>query len=320
MLLDKLYIHSFTTDAAMIGLRLFLLVILFGFAHCGHVISACRPRYGMRGGSIVYYPGNSSIILVVPNAGAVYSDKMPIRRSGCWQDNRCNWSANCLNKSNEQCPIRKMNEKLTRELAIFTSNAIHRLTGDRPHVIMNRYHIRNVDVSVPKAPGTANDAIAGRIWDQFHCYIDYVENQSNTSLIIELHESMNWDKTMEFGYLLDQTNWHFDDANRVNTSLHVATTYNTLLDVIVGHQSLGGQMQNSGYNSVPSHHNVCFPPEKNKYKSGSYITRVHGSSAETSVDAVYVEVPSSFIRYGRIQQFSRDFAAAIVQFWQKFYD
>ena len=234
------------------------------------------------GNYIEFMTGTMPLVISIPHGGYMLPDDIPERP--------------CINCSKNQ-------DILTLEVGIGIREAIHRLTGYYPFLIVNNLHRTRLDPNrniEEAADGNRNAEIA---WYQFQGFIDSakaeVTREFGKGLYIDLHGHRHMIKRTELGYLLSGEELQFDDEmldlgtfieyssirNLVNTNTE-GLSFSQLLR---GPSSLGSMLCDLGYPAVPSSE-IPFPEAAEPYFSGGYNTTRHGSSAGGTIDGIQIEL------------------------------
>lgn len=229
-----------------------------------------------------YLPGNMPLIISIPHGGYLMPDEIPER--------------SCQNCSKNQ-------DIYTLEIGLDMRDAIYRMTGHYPHMIINHLHRTRLDPNRSIEEAADGNPDAEEVWYHFQDFIDsasaMVTAEYGKGLFIDLHGHRHLIRRTELGYLLSAEELQFDDEmldmgtlteyssirNLVSTNPG-ALTFSQLLR---GPASLGSMLSDLGYATVPSAE-IPFPAPGEPYFIGGYNTTRHGSSAGGTIDGIQVEL------------------------------
>lgn len=190
-----------------------------------------------------------------------------------------------------------------------------------------------VDVNREIQDGAQGDPIASRTHRLYHAYIRKAQEASSPSaggrgLLIDLHGQNHKQNSTEVGYLLGKEALNRQELNPLKSSIRALAEETGLGgdDLIVGELSLGHLIEQEGYRAVPSPRQPS--PGKDKYYSGGYITRSHGSAFRSCMpvscafDAIQLETPREpRVEGGEAERtrFGMALGRAIVNFYRLHY-
>lgn len=256
-----------------------------------------------------YIPGSLPIILVAPHGGEMRPSEIPNRTcAGCVTSNDLN----------------------TQELGRAVQEAIERIFGCKPHLIINRLHRSKLDANRAIGEAANGDPLAEQAWEEFHGFIAQAKKQVDSlygkGLLIDLHGHGHTLQRLEIGYLLSKSDLQLNNAAMDNDpDLKAAFSMRGLLEssdtlrlsqLIRGPNSLGSLFDQKGFPSVPGR-DFPFPETDEPYFTGGYNTLVYGSAGSGKIDAVQIECNYNGVRD---TEFSRqDFATALGQNLQVFF-
>ena len=161
---------------------------------------------------------------------------------------------------------------------------------------------KKVDCNRPLAEGAGGQAMAEKVWQEYHAQIGAAEQavlvQYPHGLYLDLHSHSHPKPRIEVGFLLKPadlklTNQQLDadPAIAARTSLRFAslTTTAKFSELVRGATSFGGLLGERGLAALPS------PQEKlqdnEPYFNGAYDVATHGSRAANTLDGLQLEVP-----------------------------
>ncbi len=234
------------------------------------------------GSYIAYLPGTMPLVISIPHGGYLLPDDIPERP--------------CLNCAKNQ-------DIYTIEIGIGIRDAIYRLTGYYPYVIVNNLHRTRLDPNRNIEEAADGDINAEEAWHQFQDYIDTARAQVTRiygkGLYIDLHGHRHAVRRTELGYLLSAEELQFDDEI---LDLGTFTEYTSIRNLIStnpkgssfshllrGPASLGSMLSSLGYPAVPSTE-IPSPAPGEPYFSGGYNTMRHGSSSGGTIDGIQIEL------------------------------
>lgn len=106
-------------------------------------------------------------------------------------------------------------EGLTLEIGLDMRDAIYRMTGHYPHVIINNLHRTRVDPNRNIEEAADGNPDAEKAWNRFQGYIDsasdLVTGEFGKGLFINLHGHRHLIRRTELRYLLSGEELQFDD-------------------------------------------------------------------------------------------------------------
>jgi len=264
----------------------FMLPTLLIFLITSSVIARELPEAGMpdegTGSYITFLPGNMPLIISIPHGGYLMPDEIPERP--------------CVNSAKNQ-------DIFTLEIGLGIRDAIHRMTGYYPYVIINNLHRTRLDPNRSIEEAADGNRNAGEAWLLFQGYIDsasaLVTGEFEKGLFIDLHGHRHKIRRTELGYLLSAEELQFDDEMMdVGTFIEFSSIRNlvstnsgalSFSQLLRGPLSLGSMLCDLGYSAVPSSE-IPSPAPGEPYFSGGYNTTRHGSSAGGTIDGIQVEL------------------------------
>jgi hypothetical protein len=244
------------------------------------------PETVMQGGVqesyVTFLPGDMPLIISIPHGGYLMPDEIPERP--------------CVNCAKNQ-------DIYTLEIGLGMRDAIYRMTGHYPHVIINNLHRTRLDPNRNVEEAAAGNPDAEKSWNRFQDCIDsasaLVSGAFGKGLFIDLHGHRHLIRRTELGYLLSGEEIQFDDEM---LDLGTFTEYSSIRNLAVtnpgaisfsqllrGPSSLGSMLGDLGYPTVPSSE-IPFPAAGEPYFSGGYNTTRHGSSGGGTIDGIQIEL------------------------------
>ena len=232
--------------------------------------------YWGRKNYIEYLPGNLPVVISSPHGGYLKPAEIKDRTYGVLGQD-----------SNSQ------------EYTLETSHYLLRLTGRRPHVIINRLYRKKLDANREIKEACQGDKLSEQAWAEYHKFITdakaWVTARCGKGHYFDFHTNAHSAKWVEMGYLLSSTDLNRSDSalNDVafikKSSLRALASQpgKTLADIVRGSYSLGTLLMGRGYKTVPS---VKHPhPAGQGFFSGGYNTARHGSRSGGVIDGTQVE-------------------------------
>jgi hypothetical protein len=259
--------------------------------------------YFGRNNYIEYMAGNMPVIISVPHGGAVAPSEIPDRT----------------------CGDETVTDSYTIELAKEISNAIHKITGCYPHVVINNLKRTKLDANRDLTEATCGSAFADKAWNEFHSFLDSakanVTRKSGKGLFIDLHGHGHAIQRLEIGYLLTAAQLAGSDVNY--TSIRKLVQSNLLnlsnSELIRGITSLGSLFAAKGFPAVPSIDDR-YPLTGQTYFSGGYNTERHGSKTAGTIDGIQIECNQD-VRFNELARndFATKTAGVLLDFLSKHY-
>ncbi|WP_345950871.1 hypothetical protein ABDD95_05365 [Mucilaginibacter sp. PAMB04274] len=223
----------------------------------------------------------SPIILSSPHAGTLRPNEIPDRTEGVLKS-----------------------DVFVTDLVLKMADTIQKLTGLRPHIIINNLHRIKMEPnrSLDDAFLTNADAIAA--WNDYQGFImkarKIVEQHVGKGLYLDMHGHAHPIHRIEVGYLLRPAELNEDDAaidkkaSQSSIRALALSTKKPFSALIRGDISLGTLLQNEGYRAVPSKQEPT--PGTDKYFNGGYCTAEYGSRKGGNISAIQLETPGVDVR------------------------
>lgn len=265
---------------------------------------AAQTSHRSETGYIESWPGELPLVLSAPHGGYSRPKELSNRSTG-----------------------RLMRDAFTIELTMEITRALRRKLGKSPHVIVCHLARNKLDANREIKEAAQGNPTAEMAWHEYHEAIRVAERAVMAShrrgLYLDIHGHSHEKQRVEIGYLLgkDEIQW---PAQRLNQPQVVARSSIRLLDassdddftgLIRGPFSLGGLLEERGVPCVPS---PAAKVEKDDlYFNGGYDTATHGSLDGEGLDAIQLEVPSSF----RNEKVARErFARALADVLEPYFE
>jgi hypothetical protein len=260
-----------------------------------------RNRY------IKYVPGTLPIIISSPHGGSLKPSEIKSRTYGVLGS-----------------------DSYSREYTYEVARRLYQLTGQLPHIIINRLHRSKLDANRAIKEASQGDKWSEQAWREYRDYIleakRWVSKRCKTGHYFDMHTNAHSEKWVEFGFLLRSSELALSD-NTLNTNVKyrnkssvkwlASLSKNKLASILRGNTSLGTMMQARGYKSVPS--NKYPDPSSGGYFSGGYNTATYGSKNGGTIDGTQVETYVKMIERGPRYNYSRALAESILSFVENWY-
>ncbi|CAI2180497.1 14155_t:CDS:2 [Funneliformis geosporum] len=248
------------------------------------------PSYGYKNYS-EFIPGGLPLILSISHGGHLFPKEIPDRK--------------------KMIPgMVKSNDINTQEIGHLLSQRItKKFNGRKPYMVINHLGRSKIDVNRPLKEGIeiqmSNETDI--VWNDYHNFmkraVDEVELRFERGLLIDIHGHGHSENYIELGYAVSLESLLIS-TNELNTNNEIvsgssiralcARKHNELSfsEILRGEfTSLGGKLQDLGYDTIPSHvHKYPLPIER--YFHGGYSVQRYGSrNNEHVVDAIQLELP-----------------------------
>jgi len=213
----------------------------------------------------------------------------------------------------------------SQEVAFETAAYLKRLTGRRPHLIINRLHRIKLDANRDVKEACQGDPHSEQAWREYHTFIErarkWVATRCGQGLYLDFHTNGHPARWVELGYLLRSSELALPDSLlngptyvKKSSVRHLAGLPGKLLaDIVRGPTSMGGLLSSQGVKAVPS---PLHPdPAGGGYFNGGYNTARHGSRGGGTIDGLQVETHYSIMdTTSERDAYARKLARAIKSF------
>ncbi|XP_022783766.1 uncharacterized protein LOC111324472 [Stylophora pistillata] len=238
-----------------------------------------------------------------------------------WRDNLQLYSVH-ISKTKVRQPIeeQKKGVRLT----------VKRLNRTRPHVVYNLLKRSKLDANREINEATLNVPDAITAYNDYANFISQAKlaisgSGSGRGFLLDIHGQTHQPPRTELGYLISKSKLVQKSYNVVGTSIRNLGEYwcgsnnACFQDFVQGNRSLGYFVNQEGLAAVPSP--LDEDPNGEKFFSGGYTTRVHGSKDGGNIDAIQLELPRELrFEWNRNVALQNALANAIVKFYQLNYD
>ncbi len=256
--------------------------------------------YQGRNGYVEYIPGDLPLILSAPHGGNICPDEIVDRTYG--SIGSCSSTGSDTNT-----------DPLTRTVR----NAFLQATGRAPHIIILKLARPKLDANRDVTEAAQGNLFAKNTWSEYHGFIDVakdtISKEFGFGLYMDMHGHGHSVPRIELGYLLSKT-----DLQTINLDLTYMINKSSVkrlasvsgidfTDLIRGPQSIGGLLEQLGIRAVPSDPDPA-PVGDEKFFSGGYSTRRHGSRDGGLIDGIQFEhhftglrdMPSNRLLYANV--------------------
>ena len=255
---------------------------------------------------VEYQAGNLPIIIVAPHGGHKNPDCFP------------------------ELPEGHKNDRNSQEYARALARSLRDVTGKSPHLIVNHIRTEKFNPARPKDIATGDNEVLGRVWDDFHRFIDIakatVMEEWGSGHYFECHVNGHAKRWIEIGQGVspERLNTPESEADKevfINKSCirHLAQTCGTdFFELIRGEKSLGGLLEKKGYRVIPSPRNKR--PAHHKYFFAGWNLWKHGSRDGGKIDGTHLETHWTYLVNPEVlNKYSRDLAEVIVVWMDSYY-
>jgi len=228
-------------------------------------------------------------------------------------------------------------DAFTIETALEIKNALFKITGCYPHLIISHLKRTKLDPNRNIAEGTCGNPEAETAWNEFHNFIAVARDSANQqydnkTFFVDLHGHGNPIQRIELGYLLyddelevaDQvlnTNKYINYSSIKNLALNNLSNF-THAQLLRGQKSFGTLLTNRNFPSVPSQ-NIPFPGTSTNYFSGGYIVVKHTCfSTGVNINGLQMELNYAGVRATPNQrtQFAAAFSEVLIEYMNTHFD
>ena len=243
--------------------------------------------YQGRKGYAEYIPGDLPVILSAGHGGNLCPSEIPDRTYGTI--GRCSSTGSDTN---------------TLPLTTTIRSIFLELTGHAPHIVLLRLARPKLDANRAIVEAAQGSSFAENAWSEYHGFIDAakdtISKEFGFGLYLDMHGHGHDVPRIELGYLLTKTDLqtssldlpYMVNKSSVKTLSGVSIASNpsntTFTDIIRGPASLGTLLEARGVRAVPSGPDLA-PTGDEKFFSGGYSTRRHGSRDGGVIDGVQFE-------------------------------
>lgn len=222
------------------------------------------------------------------------------------------------------------NDSNSRSYTLEVARRIFQLTGQRPHIVINRLHRIKLDANRDIKEASQGDKNSETAWAEFRNYMlearKVVTARCKRGHYFDMHTNGHSEAWVELGILLRSS-----DLAKSNAVLDSGSTYKhksswkamtampgiVFSEILRGSSSLGAMLQARGYKTVPS---PTHPdPKGGGFFSGGYNTASYGSRKGGTIDGTQVETHFSMITTNTRYKYSRALAESILTFMERVY-
>ena len=277
---------------------------------------------------VTYLRGDiqSKLIINAPHGGGKKPSDFRDRTSGCFDSHykKCTWNYTCGGETtqvNKKCSARTEADSYTKKISQKLANEITKLTGMKPHLIINELHRSKFDGNREIHEATFDERNAVKAYHDYHGTIAQVKNSiTGRGLFLDIHGWKHPEEWIGLGYLVTRKRLNhnttlakYSSIKSLNSQLNPVS-----FDVILRQDnSLGRYLEEQDIATVPSPEHPS--PGNVKYYGGGFNTRQYGSRYGGKLDAIQVEIPKRYRKNASFIDFSRDLAKAVVAFMNENY-
>ena len=220
-------------------------------------------------------------------------------------------------------------------LADCTDAEFQRKTGKYPYMIIAGIRRKYVDFNRSKQYAIPEGSVANGIaWDTYHDFVkaakDSVVMKFGTGLLLDFHGHSHDVKQVELGYILSSSDLGLsDEALSANdkyakkSSIYSLSLKNknnlSFVELLRGEFSFGDYLHKAGLSCVPRSKKPA--PGDEKYFSGGYINKAHGSAANVggTIDAIQLEFDSTARKSENCEDSAYSLVSAVISYMKKHY-
>lgn len=195
-------------------------------------------------------------------------------------------------------------DRSTDTLALALAEALEKLTGERPYLVVAHFSRRQIDANRSVEEGVESPA-ARAVYEQYHealrDYRSEILAKFGGGILIDLHGHGGDPETLYRGTADGQT------------VRNLRETFG--LEALVGAEGLFGPLEASGIKVVPS---GASTDRENPALNGGFIVRTYGSFAGGSFDAVQMELGSALRAPERLPSLADQLAAALSTYHKRY--
>ena len=243
---------------------------------------------------VEYVEGNLPIVISAPHGGYIKAKSIPNRSYGV-----------------------VLQDRRTQELSRALAEELRRRTGRQPHLIVAHLHRVKLDPNRDIKEAAQGNKEAELAWREFHAFTDRarasVTKRFGFGHYYDMHGHGHPIPWVEIGYALTASELNLSNTRLAHPSFRDKSTIRAVASrqsvyfpaILRGVDSLGGLLQAKGVLCVPSPKHPG--PGNQKYFTGGYNVRRHGSRDGGVIDGTQLEHPWS------IRQSARTHAPYVVQ-------
>ncbi len=226
---------------------------------------------------IEYLPGDLPLIFAAPHGGDREPDEIPDRTYGTM-----------------------VTDSYTRETVLAIRRAFLEKTGHLPHIVISHLRRTKLDPNRDIEEAAQGNPYAEQAWREYHGFIDAagdsISRHTGAGFFIDIHGHGHPKKRLELGYLISGSSLRQSDNTlnggsyaRSSSLRHLAQyTPDTFAGLLRGDYSLGTLFEQRGIPAVPGKEQP-YPDAGDRFFSGGYSTRRHGSVSGGVIDGIQIE-------------------------------
>jgi len=219
----------------------------------------------------------------------------------------------------------------TLELTIAIADEIKRISGLRPHIILNHLHRSKLDANRAMELAAQDDPNAEAAWKAFHQYIDDAKAQvakNGEGLVLDIHGNAHQPQRTEVGLLLKASDFVNEEVEKFAAKSSVRAMVKpgktTFTELIKGEYALGTLLNNKVFTTTPGR-TYPFPADPSKFPDGKYFnggynTSRHGSKFGGNISAIQLEFNQEVRTDDKTRPaYAKSIATAINIFMEKYF-
>lgn len=210
-----------------------------------------------------------------------------------------------------EVPIRSNSSAVTvrdlfcTDLALKMADSVQKLTGLRPHVIINDLSRGKMEPNRAMADAYLTHPEMEIAWNEYHNFLRVaramIKKNVGKGVYLDMHGHAHVKNRIEVGYLLNNNQLNSEDASLDllafrSSVFAVGKVSTSKFSVLVnGDKAYGTLLANNACPSVPSKQDPY--PFEDEYFSGGYCTATYGSrNSNDNISAIQLETPGPIIR------------------------
>lgn len=224
-----------------------------------------------------------------------------------------------------------MADSKTLELTLALAEEIRKVTGLRPHVVLNHLHRSKLDANRAMSLAAQGDENAIAAWKAFHQYIEDAKVQvakNGSGLVLNIHGNAHRPQRTEVGLLLSGKDFLSGDleklADQSSVRALVRSGKASMKELATGDTALGTLLNEGGFTATPS---KAYPnpidandfPDR-RYFNGGYNTARHGSRFSGNISAIQLEFNQDVRMNDRSRNnYAKSIARAVTAFMNRYF-
>jgi hypothetical protein len=186
-------------------------------------------------------------------------------------------------------------------------------------MVLNQLHRKKMDPNREFADATQGSSVAAAAFNDYHGFINQTAASSSEPwLFLDIHGHTHAEQKAELGYLVYSSRLRSGDFTAEDTSIRSLVSrwlhLVSVEDALRGFCSLGAFMNSAGLRATPSPDEGA-PAQGEAYFSGGYSTKIHGSRAGGTMDAIQIEIAREHRAGAGRPAFVAGLSQAVHDFW-----